>query len=53
MKMKIKTILTAAALVVAPVLAYADCAAHTKQVMTCAQGSIYDTTTNSCVVMSG
>ena len=53
MKMKLKMILTAAALVVSPALAFADCSYHTKQVMTCAAGSVYDAETSSCVVMSG
>lgn len=50
--MKIKMVLTAAALVVSPVLAAAECSWGSEHAMTCAEGSKYDTATNSCVVMS-
>jgi uncharacterized protein YdeI (BOF family) len=50
--MKLKMILTAAALVVSPALAFAECSFDSHQAMTCAEGSQYDAETNSCVVIS-
>ncbi len=52
--MTIKTVLTAAALVVAPVFAYAGgCSTHTQQVMSCTDGMVYDSETNSCKTVTG
>ncbi|MFW2542350.1 chitin-binding domain-containing protein [Primorskyibacter sp. 2E107] len=52
--MTFKTLLAAAALVVAPtVAAFAACSGHSEQAMTCADGSVYDSTTRSCTVVSG
>lgn len=51
--MNVKIALTCAALIVAPaVAAQAGCAAHDKQAMSCADGSIYDAETNSCVPLA-
>ena len=48
--MKVKTILTAAALTVASaVSAYASCTYHQQQAMNCAEGSTYDSESKSCV----
>ncbi|MDJ0823708.1 MAG: adenylosuccinate lyase [Paracoccaceae bacterium] len=52
--MTIKTVLTAAALVVAPALAYAEgCSWHSQQAMSCADGMVYDSETNSCKTVTG
>ncbi|MDU8913624.1 carbohydrate-binding module family 14 protein [Aestuariicoccus sp. MJ-SS9] len=52
--MTIKTLVTAAALVVAPTFAaFASCSGHSQQAMTCADGTIYDAASNSCKVVSG
>ncbi|MEQ8876958.1 MAG: hypothetical protein RIC49_11180 [Phycisphaerales bacterium] len=52
--MKMKTILTAAALTLASaVSAYAGCAYHEKQAMNCAEGSTYDSESKSCVPTTG
>jgi hypothetical protein len=50
--MTIKTFLTAAALIAAPVLASA-CPSHEEQVMSCAEGSVYNPVTNACTVVTG
>ncbi|MDA7424518.1 chitin-binding domain-containing protein [Thalassococcus lentus] len=51
--MKFKMLLTTAALVLAPAFAAnAACSGHEKQVMSCAEGSVYDAETGSCKVMS-
>ncbi len=52
--MTIKTLLAAAALTLSPALAMAACyEGHEKQAMSCADGTVYDTATNSCKVVSG
>ncbi len=51
--MTIKTLLTAAALVVAPLAAWADCSYHNEAKMTCAEGSEYDSASGTCKVVSG
>jgi hypothetical protein len=49
-----KTLLTAALLVLAPVTsAFAYCSGHTEQAMTCAEGTVYDSESNSCKVVTG
>jgi hypothetical protein len=50
-KMTVKTLLAAAALMAAPVLAHAECG-HSKQVMTCAAGSEYSEDSKTCVPIS-
>ncbi|MBW4708496.1 carbohydrate-binding module family 14 protein [Roseobacter sp. YSTF-M11] len=48
--MTIKTLAAAVALTVAPMLAYAEGCSYGKKVtMSCAEGTIYDSATNSCV----
>lgn len=48
--MKVKTILTAAALTVASAIsAYASCPYHEQQAMSCADGTTYDSESKSCV----
>lgn len=54
--MTIKTLLTAAALVAAPVLAPTlalACPAHDQAKMSCADGMTYDSASHSCKVISG
>ncbi len=54
--MTIKTLLAAAALVVAPTLGLAmGCSSskHETQAMSCADGTVYDPATNTCTVVSG
>ncbi|MGY9048551.1 hypothetical protein P775_27245 [Puniceibacterium antarcticum] len=51
--MKIKALLTATLLVIAPTLAGASCMGHSKQAMTCTDGMVYDGASNSCKVVSG
>ncbi|WP_323769914.1 chitin-binding domain-containing protein [Antarctobacter sp.] len=51
--MMLKTLIAAAALALSPALAIAACSDHAEQVMTCADGTTYDATTKTCVVMSG
>ncbi|ANT59151.1 MULTISPECIES: adenylosuccinate lyase [Roseobacteraceae] len=51
--MTIKTLLTAAALVAAPMIAWADCSYHEQAKMTCAEGSAYDAESGTCKVISG
>ena len=51
--MTIKTILAATALTLAPVLAFAQCSSHDRQVMTCAEGTVFDPETNTCQVITG
>ncbi|TCS63776.1 adenylosuccinate lyase [Primorskyibacter sedentarius] len=47
--MKLKTILAAAALTVVPALgAWAACSGHS-EAMSCAQGTVYDSATGTCV----
>lgn len=50
--MTIKTVLTAAALMVSPALALA-CPAHESAAISCADGTVYDSATKSCKVISG
>lgn len=51
--MTIKTLLTAAALAVAPAFAFAACGGHSQQAMSCADGLVYDTESGTCKVVSG
>ncbi|MBV2361256.1 adenylosuccinate lyase [Thalassococcus sp. CAU 1522] len=53
--MKIKTLLAAAVLSLSPAVALAYCSGseHATQTMTCADGMVYDSETNSCKVLSG
>lgn len=52
--MTFKTLLTAAALTLtSTVSTFAACSGHSQQVMTCAEGSVYDPESNSCTVVSG
>ncbi|WP_190285441.1 hypothetical protein [Mameliella alba] len=51
MKMKLKMIFAATALIVAPALSMA-CPAHTKQAMSCADGMTYDQESHSCVLIA-
>ncbi|WP_425102167.1 chitin binding peritrophin-A domain-containing protein [Tropicibacter sp. S64] len=52
--MTFKTLLTAAVLLIGPVLpVYAACSGHSSQAMTCAEGSVYDPETGTCTVVSG
>lgn len=46
--MKLRLAFSVAALVLAPALAQATCSAG-KQVMTCAEGTTYDSATGTCV----
>lgn len=52
--MNIKTLLVAAAIIVAPPLALAQGCNHAKekQAMSCAAGTTYDTVSNSCLPVS-
>lgn len=50
--MTIKTLLTAAALAAAPALALA-CPAKQEARMSCSDGMVYDSASNSCQVVSG
>jgi len=48
--MNVKTVLISAAIMAASaVSAYAGCAFHDKQAMSCAEGSTYDPESNACV----
>ncbi|MFD1341776.1 adenylosuccinate lyase [Litorisediminicola beolgyonensis] len=50
----IKTTLTAAALFLASALGVsAACSGHSDQAMTCADGTVYDSESNSCKTVSG
>lgn len=52
--MALKTVLTAALLVLAPVTqAFAFCSGHTETAMTCAEGTVYDAETGTCKVVTG
>ncbi|WP_353472377.1 adenylosuccinate lyase [Salipiger sp. H15] len=51
--MTIKTLLTAAALLAAPLAAWAECGSHSEAKMTCAAGSEYDSASGTCKVVSG
>jgi len=52
--MKIKTLLTAAALTIAPTLTLAmGCPSSKSQVMSCADGLVYDSATSSCIATVG
>jgi hypothetical protein len=49
-----KTLLTAALLVLGSVASgYAACSGHSEQAMTCADGTVYDTETGTCKVVTG
>lgn len=50
--MKLKMMFAAAALIVSPALATAACLGHSEQVMTCADGLVYDAQSNSCIVQT-
>ncbi len=51
--MTFKALLTAFALVIAPTFAAAACSGHTQQAMSCNDGMVYDSASNSCKVVSG
>ncbi len=51
--MRIKTLLVAAALTTAPVLAQAECSWSKQTAMSCAQGMVYDHDSGSCVKVTG
>ncbi|WP_128910556.1 chitin-binding domain-containing protein [Tropicibacter alexandrii] len=51
--MTLKTLIVGTVLAFAPALAFASCAGHEKQVMSCTDGSVYDAETNTCTVVSG
>ncbi len=51
--MKLKALLAATALVIAPTLVAASCSGYSKQVMSCTDGMVFDSATNSCKVVSG
>lgn len=50
--MKFKIALCAAALALAPALAFASGCSHEKQAMSCAEGSVYDADTGTCKEVS-
>ncbi|MEQ6247652.1 hypothetical protein ABMC89_02040 [Sulfitobacter sp. HNIBRBA3233] len=47
--MKLKIALTTAALLLAPTLTLAAGCNYDKQAMSCAEGTVYDSASNSCV----
>lgn len=47
--MTIKTILAALALTVLPAVSYAACSGKSHQAMSCAEGSVWDADTRTCV----
>ncbi|WP_417721500.1 adenylosuccinate lyase [Salipiger sp.] len=51
--MTIKMLLTAAALVAAPIAAGAACLGHSEAGMTCAAGTVFDAESGTCKVVSG
>lgn len=51
--MKIKALLAATALVVAPSLVAASCSGYKQQAMSCADGMTYDSASHSCIVVTG
>ncbi|EAU45610.1 MULTISPECIES: hypothetical protein [Salipiger] len=51
--MTIKTLLTAAALAVAPFAATAACTGHSEAKVSCAAGTVFDAATGTCKVISG
>lgn len=46
--MKFKTLTVALALLLAPTLSFATGCSHSKQAISCAEGSIYDSKTGGC-----
>ncbi|MAU45673.1 adenylosuccinate lyase [Salipiger sp. HF18] len=51
--MTIKALLTAAALIAAPLSASANCMGHSDARMTCADGTVFDSVSGTCKVVSG
>ncbi|SIN93951.1 chitin-binding domain-containing protein [Vannielia litorea] len=51
--MKTKTALAALALAFAPVLAHAECASKHEVTMSCAEGTVWDEKTSSCITPTG
>ncbi|WP_299559922.1 hypothetical protein [uncultured Sulfitobacter sp.] len=47
--MKLKIAFSTAALILAPQFALAAGCSHSKQVMSCSEGSVYDAASQSCV----
>ena len=47
--MTLTTALTALALTVLPAISYASCAGHEEQAQSCAEGSKWDSASQSCV----
>ncbi|WP_201722151.1 MULTISPECIES: chitin-binding domain-containing protein [unclassified Sulfitobacter] len=47
--MTLKSIFTALLLTLLPAFAYASCGTHDTQAQSCAEGSVYDTQTGTCV----
>lgn len=51
--MTIKTLLAAAALTLTPVLGFAQCSGgHSEAAMSCAEGTVYDAASGTCVKVS-
>lgn len=51
--MMIKGLLTAAALICAPIASFAACSVHSEASMSCATGTVFDATSGTCKVVSG
>ena len=51
--MKRKALLTATLFMFAPTLVAASCMGASKQAMSCTDGMVYDSASNSCKVVSG
>ena len=51
--MMIKGLLTAAALICAPIASFAACSGHSEASMSCATGTVFDATSGTCKVVSG
>ncbi|MGH1413027.1 MAG: chitin-binding domain-containing protein [Pelagimonas sp.] len=51
--MTFKTLLVATTLTLMPVLGYAECSGSHIQAMSCADGMVYDSTSQSCKTVSG
>ncbi|WP_299929030.1 carbohydrate-binding module family 14 protein [uncultured Pelagimonas sp.] len=50
--MTFKTVFSVLALTLTPVLASAECSSNHAQMMTCAEGTVYDATSQSCKPVS-
>ncbi|MEP1767740.1 MAG: hypothetical protein ABJJ53_14015 [Sulfitobacter sp.] len=51
--MRIKLTLCAATLALMPTLVFAAGCPHGRQVMSCAEGTVYDATSHSCIATTG